>query len=57
MSKGPIILLLFAAYIFVPMLTEWVYYDGTRWYRPYIIWAIVIAIAYGIQRRSRSHDA
>lgn len=41
-----IILLLLVAYIFSPTLFGWIANPDGHWYRPYILWALVIVIAY-----------
>ncbi|AFU98650.1 hypothetical protein [Simiduia agarivorans] len=53
-----IILLLLVAYIFSPTLFGWVINPEGSWYRPFIIWVLIIVIAYFIQSASkrRRHD-
>ncbi len=52
-----VILLLLVAYIFSPSLINWILNPEGAWYRPYIIWVLVIAIAFGLQwRRNRLRD-
>ena len=46
-----IILLLLVAYVFSPTLLSWMINPEGAWYRPFIIWAIVIIIAYLTQGR------
>jgi hypothetical protein len=36
-----VILLLF---VLLPTIEQWVFADGTAWYRPYIIWALLIIV-------------
>lgn len=45
-----IILLLLVAYIFSPTLFGWVINPQGSWYRPFILWVLVIAIAYFVQK-------
>lgn len=48
-----VILLLLIAYIFSPTLFTWIINPEGAWYRPYIIWALVIVIAFVIQMRKK----
>lgn len=47
------ILLLLIAYIFSPTLFTWVINPEGAWYRPYIIWALIIVIAFVMQLRKK----
>ncbi|NIB42902.1 hypothetical protein HBA55_25065 [Pseudomaricurvus alkylphenolicus] len=51
-----LILFLLIAYIFSPTLFTWVVNPEGAWYRPYILWAILILAAFIFQRRSNSDD-
>ena len=51
-----ILLLLLLAYVFSPTLFNWVVNPDGSWYRPYIIWSIVIVVAFLIQGRKDTHD-
>lgn len=55
MRTRPLILLILAVYIFSPTLFTWMVHPNGAWYRPYIIWAGVIVIAFLFQTRSRSN--
>ena len=48
-------LLLLIAYIFLPTLLAWMTNPEGAWYRPYIIWVMLIVAAFVYQRRTR-HD-
>ena len=48
-----IILLLLVSYIFSPTLFGWVINPEGSWYRPFIIWVLVIVIAYFIQAANK----
>jgi len=51
-----VILLLLIAYIFSPTLFSWIINPEGAWYRPYLMWVLVIAIAFVIQiRGKRNH--
>jgi hypothetical protein len=51
-----LIFLLLGAYIFSPSLLTWVIDPNGAWYRPYIIWALMIVAAYLFQRNQRKPD-
>jgi len=48
-----VILLLLIGYIFSPTLFTWIINPEGAWYRPYIIWMLVIAIALVMQLRRK----
>lgn len=49
-----VILLLLVAYIFSPSLFNWIINPAGAWYRPYIVWVIVILIAFVMQIRRKN---
>jgi hypothetical protein len=49
-----VILLLLIAYIFSPTLFSWMINPEGAWYRPYIIWVLVIVIAFLMQLRKKT---
>lgn len=52
-----VILLLLIAYIFSPTLFNWIINPEGAWYRPYIVWMVVIVIAFIMQiRRKNFHE-
>lgn len=52
-----VILLLLIAYIFSPTVFSWILDPQGAWYRPYLLWVIVIVTAYSLQARKRKrHD-
>lgn len=55
-KQRPLLLLVLVAYIFSPTLYAWIINPAVAWYKPYIIWAMVIVVAYIMQNRSKSHD-
>lgn len=55
--QRPLLLLVLVAYIFSPALYTWVTDPAGVWYKPYIIWAVVVVIAFIIQSRNKHHDA
>lgn len=48
-----VILLLLIGYIFSPTLFTWIVNPEGAWYRPYVIWVLVIVIAFVIQLRRK----
>ncbi|MBV1872007.1 MAG: hypothetical protein KUG83_05620 [Gammaproteobacteria bacterium] len=50
-----LILLIIGAYLITPIITHWWTEGGTAWYRPYLIWAGLIATSFWITR-SRDLD-
>ncbi|MFT7388209.1 MAG: putative membrane protein [Candidatus Endobugula sp.] len=55
MSNHRLLLLaLLVAYIFTPTLFNWMISSGGSWYRPFIIWLIIIVIAFVMQRFSKT---
>ncbi len=51
-----VILLLLVAYIFSPSLFNWILNPEGAWYRPYIVWALVIVIAFAMQLRRKKYQ-
>tara|TARA_B100000809_G_scaffold262930_1_gene315004 strand:+ start:547 stop:741 length:195 start_codon:yes stop_codon:yes gene_type:complete len=52
-----IILLLLGAYVFSPTILTWMINPDGAWYRPFIVWAIVILIAFFTQGRDKPVDS
>ncbi|MEP5763394.1 MAG: hypothetical protein ABJ308_02320 [Halieaceae bacterium] len=51
-----LLLLLALALVFIPSAQEWVTSGGTAWYRPYLVWVVIVAAAWWIQRTSLGDD-
>ncbi len=51
-----LILFLLVAYIFSPTLFTWMINPEGAWYRPYIIWAMLIAAAFIFQKRKNTNE-
>ena len=49
-------LLLITAYIFSPTLISWMINPNGAWYRPYIIWVMLIVAVFMYQQRTRRDD-
>ena len=45
-----LLLLLGLALVFMPVIFEWAFAGSTAWYRPYLLWLLVIVAAYWNQR-------
>ncbi len=50
-----VLLFILAGYLLSPIIVEWWSASGTAWYRPFAVWAAVIAVSYWIGR-SRDLD-
>jgi len=48
--QSPLLLIFLLLFIFSPSLISWVLNADGAWYRPYIIWLVVIVMAYFTQR-------
>lgn len=48
-------LLLILLYAFAPPIQNWILTGGTAWYRPFVAWAVAIAVIYWAQSRG-GHD-
>jgi hypothetical protein len=51
-----LLLLLAFSIVFIPSALEWAIGGGGAWYRPYLIWAVIIAAAWWNQRESYGDD-
>jgi hypothetical protein len=54
--QRPLILIFLIAYIFLPTAFDWITTADRVWYRPFVIWLIVVVIAFFMQRRRVDHD-
>jgi hypothetical protein len=50
-----VILLLLIAYIFSPTLFNWILNPEGAWYRPFVVWMLVIVIALIMQIRRKGY--
>lgn len=48
-----LLLVLVLLYVFAPVLNDWVEAGGTQWYRPQLIWLLVIAATVLLMYRDR----
>ncbi|TVZ37783.1 hypothetical protein P886_2128 [Alteromonadaceae bacterium 2753L.S.0a.02] len=51
-KQGPLLLLVLVIYIFSPTLLDWVIHPGLAWYRPYLVWFLVVVVAFILQLRN-----
>jgi hypothetical protein len=51
-----LLLLMAFAIIFIPSAQEWVLGGGTAWYRPFLVWGLMILLVWWNQRKSYSDD-
>jgi len=54
--QTPFILILLISYICFPALFGWVTAPEGLWFKPYIVWIIVIIAAYIFSTKSPKHD-
>lgn len=55
-KQRPLILIFLVLYAFAPMLFQWAIDTSSQWYRPFIIWFLVVAVAFLIQLRGKAND-
>lgn len=51
-----VLLLILAAYVFSPSAFTWMVDPGGNWYRPYLIWAAIIATTFAMQSGGNPSD-
>lgn len=37
--------------VFLPAIESWMFSSGTVWYRPYLVWLLIVIAAYWNQRK------
>lgn len=52
-----LIFLLSLLFVFAPLAEMWVMDSDTAWYRPFLLWALVIALVYFAQGGSEDDGA
>lgn len=50
-----ILLFLFALFLLLSPLLNWWAADDSPWYVPYLIWLVIIVLAFFLERRMRRH--
>jgi len=48
--RSPIILILMLVFVFSPVVANWILDANGAWYRPFLVWAGVVFVAYLVQR-------
>lgn len=52
-----LIIFILGTYLLSPAIIDWWSAGGRAWYRPYLIWLLLIGLSYWIARtRSRDHN-
>ncbi len=51
-----VFLLVLGIYIFSPVIIDWWIAPGSAWYRPYLIWAVIIALSIWLESRRGPHE-
>lgn len=51
-----IILFLLALFLLISPLKMWWAADDSPWYAPYLLWAVLIVLAYWLQRRLKRRE-
>lgn len=54
--QRPLILIALLAYIFLPTIFDWVTTAERAWYRPFIVWLVVVVVAFLLQSRHADND-
>ncbi|MFT5116818.1 MAG: putative membrane protein [Kiritimatiellia bacterium] len=49
-----LLLILLVAYIFTPTLFNWIIASDGAWYRPFIIWLLIIVIAFSLHKYNKT---
>jgi hypothetical protein len=53
-QQRPFFLLILVAFMLSPSIVDWATNPQPIWYKPFILWAMVVLAAYVIQRRKKS---
>lgn len=54
--QTPFFLFFLLAYIFFPALFSWIIDAERMWYKPYLIWLVIIIVAYAVSVRKERHE-
>lgn len=55
--QTPFFLIFLLAYIFFPSLFSWIIDAHHLWYKPYLVWLLIIVLAYAISVRKDRHES
>jgi hypothetical protein len=53
-QQRPVLLLVFLAFMLSPSIISWAINPQPIWYKPFLLWALVVLVAYFIQRHKKS---
>ncbi len=51
-----VFLLVLGIYVFSPTIIDWWIAPGSAWYRPYVIWAVLIAMSVWLESRRSPNE-
>lgn len=51
-----VLILVIGIYLFSPTIMDWWIQANDSWYGPYLLWLILIVVAYFLQRQDDPHD-
>ncbi len=51
-----LLMVLIVVLVFLPSLLEWATSGGSAWYRPYLLWSLLVVLGFWIQRRHSPDD-
>ena len=51
-----LLMVLAIAVVFLPSAQEWVTTGGAAWYRPYLLWILIVVLGYWNQRKRFRDD-
>lgn len=52
-----LLLLIILSFVFMPTLQEWIVQGGANWYRPFIIWLVVIVYVFITQSGGQQDES
>lgn len=55
-KQRPLLIIILLIYIFTPSIFKWMISEDGHWYRPFIVWLVVIVAAFLLQLRRKNHD-
>ncbi len=56
-KKAPLLLLTLITFVFLPSLLQWMLDTSGSWYRPFIVWLVIIIVTFIIQLKETPDDA
>lgn len=49
-----LILVFLTMYIFIPVFQDWIGDNQLAWYRPFVVWLLIIGLTYWVQRKKKN---